>query len=69
MIRALSRHAKNRGLLCGLVVVMATLTGMVFGTFYPAAVYAMIKFQIYGSGCAKCIPLGQHAEAAAQALG
>ena len=29
----------------------------------------MIKFQIYGSGCAKCISLGQHAEAAAQALG
>ena len=29
----------------------------------------MIKFQIYGSGCAKCIALGQHAEAAAQALG
>ena len=29
----------------------------------------MIKFQIYGSGCAKCITLGQHAEAAAQALG
>ena len=29
----------------------------------------MIKFQIYGSGCAKCISLGQHAEAAAHALG
>ena len=29
----------------------------------------MIKFQIYGSGCAKCVALGQHAEAAAQALG
>ncbi len=29
----------------------------------------MIKFQIYGSGCAKCIKLGQHAEAAARALG
>jgi len=29
----------------------------------------MIKFQIYGSGCAKCISLGQHAAAAAQALG
>ena len=29
----------------------------------------MIKFQIYGSGCAKCITLGQHAEAAARALG
>ncbi|MCU0808730.1 MAG: thioredoxin family protein [Candidatus Contendobacter sp.] len=28
-----------------------------------------MKFQIYGSGCAKCISLGQHAEAAAQALG
>ncbi|HRZ24983.1 MAG TPA: thioredoxin family protein [Candidatus Contendobacter sp.] len=28
-----------------------------------------MKFQIYGSGCAKCITLGQHAEAAAQALG
>ena len=29
----------------------------------------MIKFQIYGSGCAKCITLGEHTEAAAQALG
>ncbi len=29
----------------------------------------MIKFQIYGSGCAKCVALGEHAEAAAQALG
>lgn len=29
----------------------------------------MIKFQIYGSGCAKCIMLGEHTEAAAQALG
>lgn len=29
----------------------------------------MIKFQILGSGCAKCKALGQHAEAAAQGLG
>lgn len=29
----------------------------------------MIKFQVLGSGCAKCKALGQHAEAAAQALG
>lgn len=29
----------------------------------------MIKLQVLGSGCAKCIALGQHAEAAAQALG
>ena len=29
----------------------------------------MIKFQVLGSGCAKCEALGQHAEAAAQALG
>ncbi len=29
----------------------------------------MMKFQILGSGCAKCKTLGQHAEAAAQALG
>ena len=29
----------------------------------------MIKIQIYGTGCPKCIQLAQHAEAAAQALG
>ena len=29
----------------------------------------MIKFQVLGSGCAKCKTLGQHAENAAQALG
>ena len=29
----------------------------------------MMKFQVLGSGCAKCKALGQHAEAAAQALG
>lgn len=29
----------------------------------------MIKFQVLGSGCAKCKTLGQHAEAAAKALG
>jgi small redox-active disulfide protein 2 len=29
----------------------------------------MIKIQIYGTGCAKCTQLAQHAEAAAQALG
>ncbi len=29
----------------------------------------MMKFQILGSGCAKCKTLGQHTEAAAQALG
>ena len=29
----------------------------------------MMKFQVLGSGCAKCKSLGQHAEAAAQALG
>ena len=29
----------------------------------------MIRFQVLGSGCAKCKTLGQHAEAAAQALG
>ena len=29
----------------------------------------MMKFQILGSGCAKCKALGQHAETAAQALG
>jgi len=29
----------------------------------------MIKFQVLGSGCAKCKTLGQHTEAAAQALG
>ena len=29
----------------------------------------MIKIQIYGTGCPKCILLTQHAEAAAQALG
>ena len=29
----------------------------------------MIKIQIYGTGCPKCILLAQHAEAAAQALG
>ena len=29
----------------------------------------MIKFQVLGSGCAKCKALGQHTEAAAQALG
>ncbi|MDG4595390.1 MAG: thioredoxin family protein [Candidatus Contendobacter sp.] len=28
-----------------------------------------MKFQVLGSGCAKCKALGQHAEAAAQALG
>jgi small redox-active disulfide protein 2 len=28
----------------------------------------MIKLQIFGTGCAKCQMLGQHAEAAAQAL-
>ncbi|NJM10729.1 MAG: thioredoxin family protein [Synechococcaceae cyanobacterium SM1_2_3] len=28
-----------------------------------------MKLQILGSGCAKCKTLGQHAEAAAQALG
>ena len=29
----------------------------------------MIKFQVLGSGCAKCKTLCQHTEAAAQALG
>jgi small redox-active disulfide protein 2 len=29
----------------------------------------MIKIQIYGTGCAKCNQLAQHAEAAARALG
>ncbi len=29
----------------------------------------MIKFQVLGSGCAKCKTLGQHTGAAAQALG
>ena len=29
----------------------------------------MIRFQVLGSGCAKCKTLGQHTEAAAQALG
>ncbi len=29
----------------------------------------MIKLQILGSGCAKCHKLGEHAEAAAKALG
>ena len=29
----------------------------------------MIKIQIYGTGCAKCTQLAQHAEAAARALG
>ena len=29
----------------------------------------MMKFQILGSGCARCKTLGQHTEAAAQALG
>ena len=29
----------------------------------------MIKFQVLGSGCAKCKTLGQHTEAAAHALG
>lgn len=29
----------------------------------------MIKFQVLGRGCAKCIALGEHAEAAAQSLG
>lgn len=29
----------------------------------------MTKIQIYGTGCAKCTLLAQHAEAAAQALG
>ena len=29
----------------------------------------MIKFQIYGSGCAKCVAQGDQAAAAAQALG
>ena len=29
----------------------------------------MIQIQIYGTGCAKCTQLSQHAEAAAQALG
>ena len=29
----------------------------------------MMKFQVLGSGCTKCKTLGQHAEAAAQALG
>ncbi|MCC8998831.1 MAG: thioredoxin family protein [Candidatus Contendobacter sp.] len=28
-----------------------------------------MKFQVLGSGCAKCKTLGQHTEAAAQALG
>ncbi|MCU0768188.1 MAG: thioredoxin family protein [Burkholderiaceae bacterium] len=29
----------------------------------------MIKLQVLGTGCAKCIALGEHATAAAQALG
>ena len=29
----------------------------------------MMKFQVLGSGCATCKTLGQHTEAAAQALG
>ena len=29
----------------------------------------MIKFQIYGGGCAKCITPGEHAEAAARVPG
>ncbi|MBU0501171.1 MAG: TM0996/MTH895 family glutaredoxin-like protein [Gammaproteobacteria bacterium] len=28
-----------------------------------------MKIQVYGTGCAKCTQLAQHAEAAAQALG
>ena len=29
----------------------------------------MIKFQVLGRGCAKCVALGEHAEAAPQSLG
>ena len=29
----------------------------------------MIKLQVLGSGCAKCVALGEHAATAAQALG
>lgn len=29
----------------------------------------MTKLQVLGSGCAKCVALGEHATAAAQALG
>ncbi len=29
----------------------------------------MIKFQVLGKGCSKCVALGEHAAAAAQALG
>jgi len=29
----------------------------------------MIKLQVFGTGCTKCQMLGEHAEAAAQALG
>jgi small redox-active disulfide protein 2 len=29
----------------------------------------MIKLQVLGSGCSKCIALGEHATAAAEALG
>ena len=29
----------------------------------------MIKLQVLGSGCAKCVALGEHATAAAEALG
>lgn len=28
----------------------------------------MIKFTVYGPGCARCVTLGEHAAAAAQAL-
>jgi small redox-active disulfide protein 2 len=29
----------------------------------------MIKFQVLGKGCSKCVALGEHAEAAAKSLG
>jgi small redox-active disulfide protein 2 len=56
---------------CALVVVMATAhrRGCSVRSIPDRGVKIMIKFQVLGSGCAKCKTLGQHTEAAAQALG
>jgi len=53
---------------CSLVVVMATFTGVVFVRSIHRGVNSMIKLQVLGKGCSKCVALGQHAEAAAQSL-
>ncbi len=53
---------------CSLVVVMATMTGMIYGSLVVVGGDKM-KIQILGTGCPKCKKLAENAEAAAKELG